>query len=1305
MANAHPRFWAIEASYEPNAPRITARNINEFLPVRAINRNHGAQETRTRPTVALRNFTSQPLLAFVGPFFYRLDLPRPFGFLVLPIRALYRRDGVPVMLDVGLEDFDLSTRPEQVLDVDAELEDYMDDAILYQILFVLREMIRKTCVVIARRRRRVSVAFTLSFLLNGLDIDDRFLSLPTSVTIREDIDLDEEFWDDTLVFELWNSMLARIAEGDAHLDSDKAISLVTDIQLLALRTLDTQFTGEENARSRGGRVKHPLRFIRGGCMRDFLKETYRKIFKKYVDWTEPIDLQPNLARWNCGIRCLLLVKFPESFQKREALVELCETAIEVRKMIPEIARDGPLSVLEMDIVARRLDMKFVIAVWRDGHGFELGEFGSPDADQVAFLLHFDRHFMLCEGEGALHELASNFAFCAHCSRPKSIEHIEKHQFNKKKRKRNDVSTHEYRLLAPFGHSKEKSVTKLDKIIVCDFETWRVEKNGKFFHEVYASALQVGLDKPYDEMQVFYGKDSLEQTCRLLEETAYTTTDDEPYVLYFYNGSGFDNLFLVDAFIQHCKAAPDSITVKSGRILAASFFNGTLVLRDLFLMTTCSLKEACKGYGVDTDKSKSDFDHEKMRTEEDLFIHQEECVEYLKLDIISTCEVLKKFRQAVFDLNDGMNMDMCKRITISQLSFDSWLTTVPESNLRKITLPKNSIDDDIIRQAFRGGRVFPQVKCWQSSQGWDTPYKSLKDYLVDLDVASLYPASMRGSKMLSGENHMNVPPYYTGRYEILLNFEKDARLRELSKDILEYQWRVRRLFYPEGERDYEKLLETYGINLEKAYSGGKDTLFYGLKRMRQGAQVRVNISPPSDLNTPLVPFSDEKGNIKWSLEPQVDAWFVVEELLESILHGYIVTEVTGCVIFETRIRLFEKHIDDNFKEKNLRERGDPRRDIAKLKMNTTYGKFGQKAVRSIMKIILSGQLEQLLQEEDLNILDLMPIINEETLAREGPRPTVYLQDIMELADRDTLLEMKGVNMEAQEVLAFKISLEAPSTAPTRPVYIASQVTAHSRMIMNRYLFVMALLYTIAVMFKYTDTDSLVVHASDYERAYNMNKAWFGKDLGQLDDELEGGRIVYFAALCPKFYIIIFKKSNEKLYMKIRTKGFPHPKGHICFDDLEKLKLEDEALWERIIVTADEDMLDPQVAKNLTKKDVRRRIPRGTQYINPNAQIPLGKYVYTAIWKDKKRTFSTHLNRDHFEGLLDGSMLELRVTFSSMKRRFCNEGGVGIAGMEHLHVTRSLQGVSWWSGEDATRGPPTKTLFDETYPKGHYAWKNE
>ena len=58
---------------------------------------------------------------------------------------------------------------------------------------------------------------------------------------------------------------------------------------------------------------------------------------------------------------------------------------------------------------------------------------------------------------------------------------------------------------------------------------------------------------------------------------------------------------------------------------------------------------------------------------------------------------------------------------------------------------------------------------------------------------------------------------------------------------------------------------------------------------------------------------------------------------------------------------------------------------------------------------------------------------------------------------------------------------------------------------------------------------------------------------------------------------------------------------------------------------------------------------------------------------------------------------------MKRRFCNEGGVGIAGMEHLHVTRSLQGVSWWSGEDALRGPPTKTLFDETYPKGHYAWK--
>ena len=44
--------------------------------------------------------------------------------------------------------------------------------------------------------------------------------------------------------------------------------------------------------------------------------------------------------------------------------------------------------------------------------------------------------------------------------------------------------------------------------------------------------------------------------------------------------GFDNL--VDAFIQHCKAAPGFHHSKSGRILAASFFNGTPVLRDLFL---------------------------------------------------------------------------------------------------------------------------------------------------------------------------------------------------------------------------------------------------------------------------------------------------------------------------------------------------------------------------------------------------------------------------------------------------------------------------------------------------------------------------------------------------------------------------------------------------------------------------------------------------------------------------------------------------------------------------------------------------
>ena len=84
------------------------------------------------------------------------------------------------------------------------------------------------------------------------------------------------------------------------------------------------------------------------------------------------------------------------------------------------------------------------------------------------------------------------------------------------------------------------------------------------------------------------------------------------------------------------------------------------------MTTCSLKEALQGlwrrHRQVQERFRSREDEDRRRP----FIHQEECVEYLKLDIISTCEVLKSLGQAVFDLNDGMNI--CNVSIILQLSF-------------------------------------------------------------------------------------------------------------------------------------------------------------------------------------------------------------------------------------------------------------------------------------------------------------------------------------------------------------------------------------------------------------------------------------------------------------------------------------------------------------------------------------------------------------------------------------------------------------------------------------------------------------
>lgn len=79
------------------------------------------------------------------------------------------------------------------------------------------------------------------------------------------------------------------------------------------------------------------------------------------------------------------------------------------------------------------------------------------------------------------------------------------------------------------------------------------------------------------------------------------------------------------------------------------------------------------------------------------------------------------------------------------------------------------------------------------------------------------------------------------------------------------------------------------------------------------------------------------------------------------------------------------------------------------------------------------------------------------------------------------------------------------------------------------------------FDYTDTDSFVLSSSVIPYAIEHNM--IGKNLGDLDDELNGGKIIRAIYLAPKTYILEFVTPENKKMWKVRCKGIPHENGFI------------------------------------------------------------------------------------------------------------------------------------------------------------------
>lgn len=682
---------------------------------------------------------------------------------------------------------------------------------------------------------------------------------------------------------------------------------------------------------------------------------------------------------------------------------------------------------------------------------------------------------------------------------------------------------------------DKKKRKEPKVYFADFETVTIDG---VLH-VYAACI---MDE--DELQeIFYGEDAIEEFTKYIVELEG--------ILYFYNGSSFDNHFIIEEAKE--KMYPlNNLMYRGSKLL--SFEIGMMTVRDLCLFTLCKLKSACAAFGVKGDDSKGKFDHTKINSFFDAMIHQDEVMEYIVKDVRALRKIYKKFRKSFMEIND---IDINDCITLSHASFSAWMK---QANI-KMDIPGPYIDG-MCRLGYYGGRVFPQRLGYLSPDA-GKKFSDIVEYRIDIDFVSLYPSAMK---------------FFTYFYNdpVLVSSPKrcDKLMKEIEDEIDKYL---------KGKAEYD---------IYKPYS----------------YIVCCDVETNKNLITPLLPEKTSKG-VFYNLKDKVNQVYVLSELMFALFNGYKLLKIHWFISFSKTKKIFEAFIDKNMAVKNAHRKGEPQYVIAKSTQNSTYGKFAQQRIITETAIVHT--------EEDLESYDLL--LNFKPFVRKTGS------------------------------YGFIVETLNKNRNPTKPVYIAAQVTAYARILTNYALMKGGSLVNPASAFDYTDTDSFVI---DIDVAKRLNQfGMIGENLGQLDDELKGGKIVRAIYLAPKTYILEYVMPDDRVYWKIRCKGIPHTKKPIKAYSPNKGHRD----------------------YSLSHEEFTKRV----------MSAKLRKKIYELKKGDETVMYTSCLTFDVYKYLMDPDYY-VQAYFGSFKRSlnlsFRDMNEENRSGIDRKELTRTINNIQWWENNN-------------------------
>ena len=326
----------------------------------------------------------------------------------------------------------------------------------------------------------------------------------------------------------------------------------------------------------------------------------------------------------------------------------------------------------------------------------------------------------------------------------------------------------------------------------------------------------------------------------------------------------------------------------------------------------------------------------------------------------------------------------------------------------------------------------------------------------------------------------------------------------------------------------KFIRYNNLNL----SGWEDCENYLKSIIKQGYTgfFKVDVITPKTLIRPLLPSKDIQGEMKvekliFSCADIQEHTYYIYELLKAIELDYKIVNIIEECIFESSKDLFKDFIIDLGQQKKKFSEEDEngnklypvQRQITKLTLNSTYGKFGQRFFSQNQMVIPYSQRDKWFK-----------------LVDQERKENILITDTIELS------KCVIVKYDREQLFERKNSLA-----------LASAITAMGRL----RLYEAIEHYSSRVL--YCDTDS--VYVSGVDDGWDTKNYCDITGFGKWDLEISNG--VEFVSTGSKSYAV----KNSKNDIMVKTKGFA--KGLIDMSDLKfiingdskKINIDDLAIY--------------------------------------------------------------------------------------------------------------------------------------------------